>query len=80
MRTLPAVITRALAGLAYYVRHAQYAGRCSHCGRFVAGTGLRWCDSGHKLHQTCVKYAMEREVCPICGISISEFRGSTDPI
>ena len=76
MRTLRAVVTRAFAGLVYCVQHAQYAGRCSQCGRFVAGTGLRSCVSGHKLHQTCVKHAMDREVCPICGIYVSEFPGS----
>jgi len=46
---------------------------------FVTGTPLRRCISGHKIRQTCLKYAMEREVCPICGIYVSEFAGSADP-
>jgi len=75
MRMLPGVITRAFSGLADYVLHAQHAGRCSQCGYFVAGTRLRWCVGGHKLHQTCVKHEMGREVCPLCGISVSEFPG-----
>jgi len=62
----------ALAGLGYGLR-AKYAGRCTQCGRsFVRGTPLRWCVSGHKMHPACVKYVMEREVCPICRIYVSD--------
>lgn len=63
-----AAIKSTLAGLAAYA-----AGRCSGCGRgFVAGAPLRWCVNGHKIHHACVKSAMEREVCPICGIYVSD--------
>jgi hypothetical protein len=69
---LSVVFALALAGLGYGLR-AKIAGRCSQCGGgFVAGTSLRSCVGGHKIHQTCVKFAMEREVCPICGIYVSE--------
>src|SRR5262249_40255630 len=64
VRTLRALITRAFAGL---------AGRCSQCGRsFADDAPLRWCVSGHRLHRTCVTHAMNREVCPICGIYVSD--------
>jgi MEDS: MEthanogen/methylotroph, DcmR Sensory domain len=72
MRTLRALLTRTFSGLAD-LQHALYAGRCSQCGRFGAGTRFRWCVGGHKLHPTCVKYEMGREACPICGIAVSEF-------
>jgi rRNA maturation protein Nop10 len=68
-----AAITRTFAGLAGYVLRAERAGRCSQCGGSLVGdTPTRWCVSGHKIHQACVKYAMEREICPICGIYVSE--------
>jgi rRNA maturation protein Nop10 len=68
-----AAITRTFAGLAGYVLRAERAGRCSQCGgSLVADTPTRWCVSGHKIHQACVKYAMEREICPICGIYVLE--------
>src|SRR5262245_25022550 len=71
--TVRAVITRTFAGLVGYVLRAESAGRCSQCGgNLVAGTPMRWCVSGHKIHHACVKYAMEREICPICGIYVSE--------
>ena len=73
MQRLRGAITRAIAGFAEYVQHAPCAERCSQCGRFGAGARFRWCVGGHKLHQTCVKYEMGREACPICGISVSEF-------
>jgi len=67
-----AVFVLALVSLGYALR-AQYTVRCSQCARrFVSGTQVRWCVSGHKLHPTCIKYAMNREVCPICGIYVSD--------
>jgi len=73
LRIVRAAITRTFGGLVGYVLRAERAGRCSQCGgSLVAGTPTRWCVSGHKIHHTCVKYAMEREICPICGIYVSE--------
>jgi hypothetical protein len=75
------VLALAVAGLGYALR-AKHAGRCAACGRgLMAGTSLRSCAGGHKLHRSCAKYAMDRdamtrEVCPICGIYVSEFAGS----
>jgi len=74
----------ALVGLFAYTQPRH--GRCSHCGRgLVAGTPFRQCVGGHKLHLTCFKHAMDRdplsrEVCPICGIYVTEFRGSANPV
>jgi hypothetical protein len=74
------VFAAALVGLFAYTR-ARHVGRCSHCGRgLVAGTPLRWCVTGHKLHLTCVGYAMNREVCPLCGIYVSESAESANPV
>jgi MEDS: MEthanogen/methylotroph, DcmR Sensory domain len=74
MSRFGATLKGTLTDIAASMRHAEYAGRCSRCRRgFLAGTPLRWCISGHKLHQACVKHSMEREVCPICGIYVSEF-------
>jgi len=68
-----AVVSVTLIAVAAYVVGARYANRCSRCGLgFDAGTPRRWCLGGHKLHNTCVKYAMEREVCPHCGIYVSK--------
>jgi len=33
-----------------------------------------------KLHLGCVGYAMNREVCPICGIYVSESAGSATSV
>ena len=71
-------VTLTVTALVTYVLRARRAGRCSRCGRRIAGgTAARSCLGGHKLHQTCVDYAMNREVCPICGIYVdhSERRG-----
>jgi hypothetical protein len=60
------------ANLELESRADRGARRQRQCGRsLVAGTPLRGCVSGHKIHQTCLKYAMNREVCPICGIYVS---------
>jgi len=73
-------VAAALVGVVAYAQ-AKHVGRCSQCGRLlVAGTPLRRCASGHKLHLTCVGYAMNREVCPICGIYVSESAGSANPL
>jgi MEDS: MEthanogen/methylotroph, DcmR Sensory domain len=76
-----AVIRSTLAGLAAYARRPEYAGGCSQCGRrFFGSAPLLWCASGHKIHRACVQYAMEREICPICGIYVSEsLAGGPDP-
>lgn len=67
-----ALFVLALVILGYGLR-TKYANRCSQCRRsFVSGTPVRWCVSGHKIHPTCVKYAMNREVCPVCGIYVSD--------
>jgi hypothetical protein len=63
-------VTLTVTALLTYVRRAIHADWCSQCGRLVGGTAARWCLGGHKLHQTCVDYAMNREVCPICGIYV----------
>jgi len=78
---IPAVAAAlGLGGLGYWLR-VKYTGRCDQCGRrFVASTAARWCLGGHKVHQTCVAYATNREVCPNCGIYVSEFAGSAIPI
>jgi hypothetical protein len=76
------VFVLALAGLGYWLR-AKYVGRCSECGRgLVNGRPVRWCVAGHRLHQSCVKRAMEREICPICGIYVADNqaeRGAEEP-
>jgi len=67
---LTAAVTAVLATSAGFVTFAlrgEYAGQCHHCGRrFVVGTALGRCVSGHKIHQTCVGYAIERKACPNC--------------
>jgi len=73
------ILAAALVGVFAYA-HANNAGRCSYCRAFSAGAPLRHCVCGHKLHHACIKYAMNREVCPICGIYVSEFTGSANPI
>ncbi len=69
--------TLTVTALLTYVLRAMRAGRCSRCGRrVVGGTAARSCLGGHKLHQTCVDYAMNREVCPICGIYVDRSSGA----
>ena len=69
--------TLTVTALLTYVLRAMRAGRCSRCGRrVVRGTAARSCLGGHKLHQTCVDYAMNREVCPICGIYVDHSSGA----
>src|SRR5690242_461525 len=60
-----------VTALLIYVLRAMHAGRCGRCGRSLVGaTAARRCLGGHTLHQTCVDYAMNNEVCPICGIYV----------
>lgn len=75
------VVTLTLAGLAAYALRAKYAGRCSQCGRGLGrGPSARSCLGGHKLHQTCVKPVMGREVCPVCGIYVSELTAGVNAV
>jgi hypothetical protein len=65
-RELAAVVS--LAGVVTHALYAEYASRCSECERRFGAGAVRWCVTGHKLHPTCVKHVMNREVCPIYGI------------
>jgi hypothetical protein len=65
-RELAAVVS--LAGVVTHALYAEYASRCSECERRFGAGAVRCCVTGHKLHPTCVKHVMNREVCPICGI------------
>ena len=65
--TIRNVIERTVTSLAGFVRRAN-GRRCSQCGRgFVRSSPVLTCVGVHTLHPTCVKHAMGREVCPICG-------------
>jgi hypothetical protein len=78
-------VAAALVGVVAYAQ-AKTVGRCSQCGGLLlASTPRRSCVTGHKLHLTCVERAMDRdelnrEVCPICGIYVTEFARSANPV
>ena len=72
------ILAAALVGLFAYT-HANNASFCSYCRAFSAGPRLRRCVCGHKLHDACIKHAMNREVCPICGIYLSDFADTSNP-
>ena len=80
---LAIIVALGVSSLAVYgvALAAKYVDRCSQCRRpFVAGTPIHWCLGGHKLHDTCVKREMGREICPICGIYVSALPHSADAI
>jgi hypothetical protein len=75
------VVTLTLAGFAAYVSRAKYAGRCVQWGRGIGrGPSARSCLGGHTLHQACVKPVMGREVCPVCGIYVSELSAGANAV
>jgi hypothetical protein len=76
-----AVVTLTLVGFAAYALRAKYGDRCVQCGRGIGrGPSARSCLGGHKLHHTCVKSVMGREVCPVCGIYVSELTAGANAV
>jgi hypothetical protein len=70
------VVTIVLLGLVAYGLRAEYGGRCSACRRrFARSTPPLWCLNGHRIHDTCTKRVMGRDVCSVCGSGVSDFRG-----